>query len=239
MKKLFLLLFIFAVLSINTQAQKYLTPTYAGVTVTGNVPYGSNFTVLTLSVPTIKHTSRYEPLICDIYQPTGDTTTTATRPLVIYVPTGNFLPRSVRQSPTGDKSDSSATEICTRLAKLGYVAASASYRTGWNPIASTQNERNATLLQATYRGIQDIRSCVRFFKANAGFYNIDTNKIVIWGEGTGGYIALAVDCFNDNPPFDGLTLPLPDCPQSFNLRYTMFTRTNPDNGQAFDIDSVP
>ena len=197
MKKLFLLLLTFVALSINMQAQKYLTPQFAGIDVKANVPYGSNFTVLTLSVPSIAHTTRFEPLICDIYQPSGDTTSSATRPLVIYVTAGNFLPRNVRGEPWGDKSDSSATEICTRLAKLGYVAASATYRSGWNPIASTQTERNATLLQATYRGIQDIRSCVRFFKANAGFYKIDTNKIVIWGEGTGGYLSLAVNCLND------------------------------------------
>jgi hypothetical protein len=48
-----------------------------------------------------------------------------------------------------------------------------------------------------------------------------------------------VGCFNDSPPFNGITIPLPDCPQDFNLKYTMYTRTNRDNGQNFDQHSIP
>jgi hypothetical protein len=186
MKKLILLLSIFVALSINTQAQRYLTPQFPTVSVTTNAVYGFNYTVL--AIPVIGHTLK-QPLAMDVYQPSTDTLTA--RPLIIYVPTGNFLRKEDRGSPTGDKSDSCATEICTRLAKLGYVVAAANYRIGWNPIGSL-DVRNASLLQASYRGIQDIRSCVRFFKANAAKYQIDTNKIVVWGEGTGGYIALGI-----------------------------------------------
>jgi len=46
-----------------------------------------------------------------------------------------------------------------------------------------------------------------------------------------------VGCFNDNPPFNGL--PLPTCPASFNMVYTMYTRTNRDNGQVFNQNTVP
>jgi len=46
-----------------------------------------------------------------------------------------------------------------------------------------------------------------------------------------------VGCFNDNAPFNGL--PLPNCPQGFNIVYTMYTRTNRNAGQVFTQNTVP
>lgn len=183
-----LLLLVLAFCSVMTlNAQRYLTPQFTAVTKTTAI-YGQNFTALTLSVT--GHTMR-QPLVCDIYQPTGDVTT-AKRPLMIMIPTGNFLPKSVRRSPTGDRTDSVCVEMCTRFAKLGYVTASIDYRLGWNPIASQQTDRIYGLINAAYRGIQDARSAVRYFKVNAAALNIDTTKIMVIGEGTGGYIALGM-----------------------------------------------
>jgi len=204
MKKLFLLLLTFAVLSTNTQAQDFYTPKFAGATVTSNVKYGANYTVLTLSVT--GHTT-LQPLLCDVYTPTGDTTSTPRRPLVIYFPTGNFLGGAILKNPLGDKTDSCPTEICRRLAKLGYVAAAVNYRLGWNPYASTQTGKIAGLLQASYRGIQDARSAIRFFKANAATYNIDTTKIVLWGEGTGGYITLGASTLDNEAKISNTVQP--------------------------------
>lgn len=172
--------------SLQVDAQRYLTPQFQNVTVTPNVTYGSNFTIF--YVLQTGRTQR-ENLACDIYRPTGDTETK--RPLVIYLHTGNFLSQELTRSAMGTKTDSTNIEICTRLAKLGYVAASATYRIGWNPAASAQEDRVNTLINAAYRGVQDARTCIRFFKANAATYGIDTNKIVVWGQGTGGYISLA------------------------------------------------
>jgi hypothetical protein len=78
---------------------------------------------------------------------------------------------------------------------MGYVAVAADYRLGWNPFAQTQPERALGLINAAYRGVQDARTCVRFFKRDVtesgNTYRIDTGKIVMWGQGTGGYISLA------------------------------------------------
>jgi dienelactone hydrolase len=186
MKKTLLLLFATISLCMSLNAQRYLTPQFSGAT-RSTVVYGSNFTVLTLSVPTIARTSR-QPLQADIYQPTGDTL--SRRPLVIFVPTSNFLPKSARLSPTGDRVDSVAVEMCTRFARLGYISASIDYRHGWNPIASTQTERVYTLINAAYRGIQDVRAAVRYFKANANTLRVDTNRIMLVGDGTGGYLTM-------------------------------------------------
>ena len=187
MKKQLLLLLILAVCSVFTlNAQRYLTPQFTEVTKTTAI-YGQNYTALTLSVT--GHTAR-QPLVCDIYQPTGDAATG--RPAMIFIPTGNFLPKSVRRSPTGDRTDSIAVEMCNRFTKLGYVSMAIDYRQGWNPIASQQTDRIYGLINAAYRAIQDGRSAVRYLKANAAALKIDTTRIMVIGEGTGGYIAMGM-----------------------------------------------
>ena len=85
---------------------------------------------------------------------------------------------------------------------MGYVAASADYRLGWNPFLAQEEARRLTLINASYRGIQDVRSCIRFFKLNAATYGIDTNKIMLFGQGTGGYLSLgaaSLDTFSKIP----------------------------------------
>jgi hypothetical protein len=176
------------------------------VDVIHDVPYGANFSVLAISV--IGHTLK-EPLLMDVYTPAGDTETN--RPLAIVLHTGNFLPIMVNGGVTGTKTDSSTVEICKRLARMGYVVASADYRKGWNPFAETQPERTVGLINAAYRGVQDARSCVRYFKQdfaiNGNSYGIDTTKIVMWGQGTGGYIALAAATLDDFTDVITTTMP--------------------------------
>ncbi len=169
---------------------RYLDEVFSDVTVSQNVLYGQNVTVL----PALQgQPPVMQPLIADIYEPTGDTL--SERPMFLYLHTGNFLPRLVNQTLVGSHRDSSAVEICTRLAKRGYVVASIDYRVGWNPLASTQTERTKLLLQAVYRALQDGRTAVRFFRADAdgpNMYKINPSKIGVIGEGSGGYVAYAM-----------------------------------------------
>ncbi|MEZ4895822.1 MAG: T9SS type A sorting domain-containing protein [Saprospiraceae bacterium] len=170
-------------------AQRYLSPVFESVNVASDAPYGVNYTVLYYS--TVGKTVP-EILKMDIYAPQGDSITE--RPLVLLFHTGNFLPQGLNGGVTGVKTDSTPVEIATRLAKMGYVAASCDYRLGWNPLAATQEERTNTLINAAYRGVQDARTAIRFFRASyeqGNPYGIDTSKIVLWGVGTGGYITLA------------------------------------------------
>ena len=133
----------------------------------------------------------------DVYAPKMSVDTVTERPVIIYLHTGNFLPSPLNGSPVGTKVDSSAIVLCQGWAKRGYVAISADYRLGWNPLASGPTgefERRGTLLNAVYRSIQDIKQCVMGLRLDAGgsnTYGIDADKIVLYGEGTGGYIALA------------------------------------------------
>lgn len=189
MKKINLLLLL-ALSALTLQAQRYLSPVFDDVTVTADVTYGVNATVLLLSqfgeaVP--------QELVMDVYEPTGDDE--VARPLVVIMHTGNFLPPTVNGGCTGTFRDATAVDLATRLAKMGYVVASAEYRLGWNPIADTQTERIFGIINAAYRGVQDSRTAIRYFKKTAAEdgnpFRVDTDKIVLWGIGTGGYISLA------------------------------------------------
>ncbi|MCC6410299.1 MAG: T9SS type A sorting domain-containing protein [Saprospiraceae bacterium] len=184
---LFLLLVAFGA---QAQNRRYFDEVFDNVTVTTNVTYARNATVLFLAsqgqaVPV--------DLKMNVYSPEGDTETD--RPLVIILHSGNFLPPTFNGGCTGTINDADNIELATRLAKMGYVAAIADYRLGWNPVATDQTTRVFTLINATYRGVQDSRACIRYFRKdvaeNANSYGIDPNKITLWGFGTGGYITLA------------------------------------------------
>ncbi len=171
------------------QVDRYLKPVFDDVKVTPNVVYGQNTTLLfTATQGPVK-----QPLLMDVYEPMADPNTS--RPLVILMHTGNFLPRIVNGSIQGTRQDSSAVEISTRLAKMGYVVASIDYRLGWNPAVPSQPLRALGLIQAAYRGIQDGRTAVRYFRADAdgaNTFQINSDRIAIWGNGTGGYIGLGM-----------------------------------------------
>ena len=98
------------------------------------------------------------------------------------------------------KEDKSIVENAMRFAKRGYVTAAISYRLGWNPIAPDQEVRVGTLLQAVYRAILDVKTSIRYFRKDVeggNTYNIDDSKIIVMGQGTGGYVALAAAHLND------------------------------------------
>ena len=171
----------------ETSAQtRYLDEVFTSVTVSSNVVYGNNLEVLT-GVPVAKD------LLMDVYEPAGDMLTD--RPLILYLTTGSFLPRYINQSATGSKTDSAVVEMCTRLAKQGYVVAAVDYRKGWNPAEPITDDRTESILRAVYRGLQDSKTCVRFFRkdvaTNNNSYGIDDTRIAIGGQGSGGYISLA------------------------------------------------
>src|ERR1700722_19716476 len=101
------------------------------------------------------------------------------RPLVIYVTGGGFI-----QAPK-----EAALNLRTYVAEAGFVVASIEYRT-------VRDEAN-------YRdGIADVKSAIRYLRANAGKYGIDPTKIAIWGESAGGYLAAMVGVTNGIKSFD-------------------------------------
>ena len=192
MKK-FNILLIFTLFCLSTssvQAQRYLEEVFDDVNIEVGTEYGVNYTIIT--VPVTDHSSR-QSLTMDVYTPDGDSETA--RPLILYFRTGNFLPNPDNGTTVGTKNDSISVELCTRLAKMGYVVANVDYRLGWNPLTSDLNTRISTLINAAWRGVQDARTCVRFFRKSVAEegnpYGICPSKITLFGEGTGGYITTA------------------------------------------------
>jgi len=200
-------------LSFQLSAQeRYLESVFDEVQVTKDITYSVNTTVL--FQPNVGEAVP-EELKLDFYEPVGDTLTE--RPIVLIFHTGNFLPQELNGSIFGTREDSVVVELATRFAQMGYVAASVDYRLGWNPTSELQPIRVLTLIQAAYRGVQDARTAIRFFKKdfveNGNSFGVDTSRITLWGVGTGGYITLptsSLDDFNkiamtQNPPGKFLT----------------------------------
>lgn len=200
MRKIYSIISLLALPLLVLGQTRYLEEVFPSVTTEADITYGVNATVLYY---TALNQAIPEALKLDIYQPEGDTETA--RPLVLYFHTGNFLPFRNPQNPNelgfngscgGERSDSSVVEICTRLAKMGYVVAAVTYRLGWNPLAPSDVLRRYGIINAAYRGIQDARTAIRFFRKSVAEdsnpYGIDPDKIVVWGQGTGGYLALTM-----------------------------------------------
>jgi hypothetical protein len=179
-----MLLFVFS--AKDAASQRYLNEVFQNVQVTPNIVYGMNKEFLT-GAPVMKN------LTMNVYEPAGDVQ--SVRPLIIYIHTGSFLPTVINSNPTGLNTDSTVQEMCKQFARRGYVAAAVNYRLGWNPISSDQDVRTGSLLQAVYRAMQDMKACVRYFREeailNGNPLRVDTNHIILGGQGTGGYIAMA------------------------------------------------
>lgn len=79
--------------------------------------------------------------------------------------------------------------MAQKLASKGFVTAAIEYRLS---------------IEALYpAAIYDIKSSIRWLRANAEKYNIDTNKIAIYGASAGGHIAALIGTTNGDKKFEG------------------------------------
>jgi predicted esterase len=167
-----LLTLVTAFTILNVQAQNYDETRYLSTTIfpttstTNNVQYGS--------APQWIWPYWNEDLYLNVTQPVGDLNTR--RPLIVFAHAGGFL--------NGSKDVDDMVAICDSFARMGFVTATIDYRKGFNPLDAQSAER------AVYRGLQDGKTAVRFFKTNASTYNIDTNYVFFGGMSAGGFTAL-------------------------------------------------
>lgn len=192
-KKLLLLTMLAGMVGTSLFAQQRYTSevfSNAEITVTSNVVYAVNhqFFPPTTTFPV-------DSLRMRVYQPSQSADTNSARPIMVYIHTGNFLPPIINGGIGGSINDSAAVNLCHQWAKRGYVVLAPSYRLGWNPLATSELERRVQLLNAVYRAINDVKASVRFIRKTAAVdgnpYKVDPSKVVLYGQGSGGYVALA------------------------------------------------
>jgi acetyl esterase/lipase len=101
------------------------------------------------------------------------------RPLVVYVTGGGFVVAAKE----------AALDLRTYVAEAGFVVASVQYRTLSDG--------------ASFRGsIEDIKSAIRYLRANAEKFDVDSDRVAVWGESAGGYLASMVGLTNGYKSFD-------------------------------------
>jgi acetyl esterase/lipase len=121
-------------------------------------------------------------------------------PLIIWMHSGGFI--------FNDKDEQIIHKLAIDFTRAGYHCASINY----SLIDDIQGL--AYPFSRVYKGIQDARAAIRYFRANAEKYNIDPNKIYLGGFSAGAVLAL----------------------------HTVFT--NPQNSDFFDVkegglDAIP
>lgn len=131
----------------------------------------------------------------DLYLPPHSA---APAPLVIWIHGGGFMVGDKRSMPRQDfgaapkpKSVMGPYQIqvpdVAALTAKGYAVVSLNYRLG------------ASMFDAAYPALQDGKAAVRFLRANADRYHLDSGKFAVWGNSAGGYMAAMLGVTGDQP----------------------------------------
>ena len=119
--------------------------------------------------------------ILDIYFPNIESK--EPYPVVVYFHGGAFM--------IGTKLDD-ALEPMLRATEKGYVVISAEYR----------RSKEARFPAMLY----DAKAVIRWVRANAKKFNLDADKIAVWGPSSGGWIVSMLAVTNNNPAFEDLSM---------------------------------
>lgn len=243
LKFTFFALLILVFSGTKAQDYRYTEPIFSAPEKTSDVIYGA---ALSLDSPYADETSSQNTnLLLDVYSPVGDTETN--RPLIIFAHGGGFI--------TGNRNHDDILAFCDLFAKRGYVTASIDYRQGMYLLGNDDHNKMSSI-RAVYRGLQDGRSAVRYFRNNAAKYGIDPNKIYFAGSSAGGFIALHSTFMNEEsekpleakeyeytppaaPPLPAFPITAPDLGAYDTNDHLFYTGTNTAiSGQANAILSL-
>jgi acetyl esterase/lipase len=160
---------------------RYRDPVFSAVTTTTDITYGN----------AIGADGNRVDLKLDLYQPTGDTATE--RPALVWVHGGGFT--------TGDKS--SGRSRATYFARLGYVAVSINYRL-LSPDGCGGNPNPTPVCQnAALEAQHDAQAAVRWLRANAATFKIDTSRIAMGGGSAGAVTSVLAATHSEDPGTSG------------------------------------
>lgn len=167
MKKIIPTIFALLITLITFAQTRYLDSTFVAIKTDSAVIYGQ---AEAISAPYLSESWTWtQDLALDIYQPQGDAETV--RPCILFVHGGAFL--------VGARDDASPVNVCKNMSEKGYVTVSIDYRLGLNTFSAASAER------AVYRGVQDVKTAIRFLKENYAAYGIDTTRIFGMGSSAG------------------------------------------------------
>ena len=145
---------------------RFSSSVFPNVTTTKGIQFGATTNPLAGNAPIT--------LYFDLYEPAGDTCTA--RPCIVCMYGGGFT--------GGDRSGEAGD--ATAYAQYGYVAACPDYRK-WG----VENDSTHKIWPAGFVvTAQDARACVRYLRAHASTYKIDTSRIAIAGCSSGAFITL-------------------------------------------------
>ena len=168
----FIILINLVTIMMFAQDTRYIDEVFEEVTITEDIVYGN--------APDLPFIFLFEwntidiDLDMDIYEPSGDTLNA--RPAIVFIHTGAFF--------SGHNELDDVVELSTDAAKRGYVSFNINYRLGLNVLSSYSGER------AVYRGMQDASAAIRHIREFHEEYNVDPNKIFVWGTSAGSFIGL-------------------------------------------------
>jgi len=99
------------------------------------------------------------------------------QPLIVFIHGGGFKQGSKK----------GLTSQIVSYASAGYVAATINYR-----LTVHQNNDAELRTKAALYALEDVQNAIRFLKANADIYHIDTTRIAVSGGSAGGGLALGI-----------------------------------------------
>lgn len=185
-RSLFLLLFTFSMNCVFAQSDDYCIEGRFS-----QIPYFEAGDIVEMYDLTYGWAPRWpspvvDTLKMDIYMPDPSVDPLQKRPFVMVIHGGSFI--------SGNKSE--VAGICREFARRGFVAASISYRLGWDcnafPLLICFQCANQAdkLRAAAYRSVQDTRAALRFAAYHADEYGIDPDMFFVGGISAGSVAAI-------------------------------------------------
>lgn len=215
-----LLLTVAALHSVTAQDYRYVNTVFPSSVKNTGVVYGTAPFLNALYID--ESNTTVQNLVMDIYQPVNDTL--PKRPVIIFAHPGGFI--------TGNRTVDDMQAFCDTFARKGYVTATIDYRQG----LEVADNADLHYTRAAYRGLQDGRTAVRFLRANAATYGIDTARVYLAGSSAGSFIAV------NSIYMDPGEVPVYAGQVSYSAFFTPYTGPAlgpPDNGANLSFSGTP
>lgn len=145
------------------------------------VPFADGVTGLPDTV--YKTLPGYRPLKLDLFLPAGAGKDGKTYPVIVYIHGGGWMGGGPRRSAAYQDWP----KVLAAIAAKGYVVASVGYRfSGEAPFPAA---------------VKDVKSAIRWLRANGGRYGVDADRFAAWGQSAGGHLAALVGTSCGDPAF--------------------------------------